>query len=441
MSPADSPATTPVLELRDLRVTRADGWSVALDELSLSAGGVGALVGPSGCGKTSLLLGWLGLTGDAVSGACRVLGAAWPPAHTSAGRQMLAGPVTVLLQDARATFDPLARVGAQLLDLTGRKRAACQTALADLGLADPLRIFAAWPHQLSGGQAQRVLLAVAFLRAPRLLIADEPTAGLDGASIDDFTGGLEILRAAHGTAVLVSTHDLSLVEALGAALWRHDGARFVAAGHERAAWPAADFGTTGACLLRATGVRHAFGATGVLDGVDLELLRGEVVALVGSSGCGKTTLAQVLARQLTPDAGRIDGPRGVLLPQDALGSLTPGRSIRSLVAETAVDGFDLEVEAAAVGLPPASLDRTAARLSGGERRRAALLRALSVGPQLLILDEPTASLDYTAARAVMETVLAVQRRRGLTCLWITHDPDLAAAYAHRVLTLHGGRLG
>jgi ABC-type dipeptide/oligopeptide/nickel transport system ATPase subunit len=129
-----------------------------------------------------------------------------------------------------------------------------------------------------------------------------------------------------------------------------------------------------------------------------------------------------------------------LLFQDAFASLTPGRTIRELLEETRVESFDCDREAAAIGLSADSLDRTASELSGGERRRAALLCALSVDPPVLVLDEPTASLDHDSARSVMMMVMNAQRRRRLACLLITHDREMADAFAHRVLELTQGRL-
>ena len=189
---------------------------MSLEHLELGASEVAALVGSSGCGKTSLLLGWTGLLPEVdVTGTRRVLGSAWPEANTSPWREMLAGPVTVLLQDAKAALDPLQRIGVQIRTVTGSSVDQCLEALGSLGLSEGKRILKSRPHELSGGQAQKVLLAIALLRAPKLLLADEPTASLDGASIDSFVAGVELLRERHGTAILLATHDFTLVEAVG----------------------------------------------------------------------------------------------------------------------------------------------------------------------------------------------------------------------------------
>jgi peptide/nickel transport system ATP-binding protein len=333
-----------------------------------------------------------------------------------------------------------------------------------LGLSEGKRILESRPHELSGGQAQKVLLAIALLRAPKLLLADEPTASLDGASIDSFVAGVELLRERHGTAILLATHDFTLVEAVGARLFEHHEDAFEAASARSRTWPDWERRECRGVVLRVLGLTKSFGANSVLCDLEMQMAPGEVVAIVGPSGCGKSTLARILTGHLKPDRGRVecasrqkllfretgrvqaDRPTetGVtdrqLLFQDAFASLTPGRTIRELLEETRVESFDCDREAAAIGLSADSLDRTASELSGGERRRAALLRALSVDPPVLVLDEPTASLDHDAARSVMMMVMNAQRRRRLACLLITHDREMADAFAHRVLELTQGRL-
>jgi iron complex transport system ATP-binding protein len=197
-------------------------------------------------------------------------------------------------------------------------------------------------------------------------------------------------------------------------------------------------------LLQARGLVVRLGGRTVLDGIDLTLRRGEVVALVGESGSGKTTLLRVLAGHRRPDAGEVHRPprRAAvqLLFQDALASMTPRRTVRDLLRETRAPHFDERFSAMRVGLQDGQLDRTVAELSGGERRRAALLRALSVNPELLLLDEPTASLDLGHQLDVQLLLAALNRDDRVTMVLSTHDLNLAAALCRHLILLRDGRV-
>ena len=185
-------------------------------------------------------------------------------------------------------------------------------------------------------------------------------------------------------------------------------------------------------------------AVEALRPLDLDVGTGRILGVLGPNGSGKTTLLRVLAGRLPAAAGTVARPARAaavqLVGQDAAASLTPGRPLRRLLAEASAPGFDLAASAAAVGLPLPLLEQPGGRMSGGEQRRAALLRALAVAPEVLLLDEPTASLDGATARGVLATLLALQRDRGLTMVIVTHELAMAEAIAHRVLLLQGGRL-
>lgn len=441
----DKMADPAVLALREVAVEAArGGFSVAVPELQLHGGAAAALLGPSGCGKSSLLLGLLGLRADLQRrGAVAVVGRPLPPPATPAWRHVLRHEMTLVPQDAHAALDPVQTVQAQLHAATGAQPPACAQALQQLGVADAPALLRRPPHRISGGQAQRVLLAIALLRRSPLLIADEPSANLDAARTAELVQNLRVLRG-EGTGVLVATHDHDLVTALAARtyVWR-DGA-FVPGPATLPAWPRRPaLDAFGDVVLACEGVGVRLGASWILRDVSFDLRAGEILALVGPSGAGKSTLARVLAGHRRATVGKVQRPAGPgvqLLFQDAYGSLTPHRTLQALVAERAAPGFDIIAQARALGLDAGHLRRRAAELSGGERRRAALLRALSVRPRLLILDEPTASLDRATAVPMIETLLAARARHAASLLLITHDRSLAEAVAHRVLTMAGGRL-
>lgn len=438
----------PLLEVNRCRVERADGWAVGLPSLELLPGQVVALYGPSGCGKTSVLRGLFGLLppdATTVTGLVRWMGRDLAIASPAERLHILRHEVSFLAQDAHAALDPLQALGAQIAAATYRSEADAVAMLGNLGVADAAAVGRRLPHQVSGGQAQRALLAIAFLRGSQVLVADEPSASLDGGSYAELLAHLQQLRQ-RGTALLLATHDLRLLRDLDARVFTARAGSFLPGEPHAAPWPSrgAGHGVGSLPVLAATGLTVAYGPRVVLDGVDFALRRGEVVAITGESGAGKTTLARVLAGHRAPDRGHVERPPRrtavQLVCQDAHGSLTPGRSVRSLVAEAVAPFFALDRTATTLQLRPSVVERAVATLSGGERRRAALLRALAVHPDVLVLDEPTASLDREAAVAVLEVLLGLQAERGLALVLVTHDLELARAVADRVLVLQGGRL-
>ncbi len=427
-------------------------FRVSVPDLSLSPGSVTAILGPSAAGKTTLLLGLLGLGGIArVGGRVSFRGAAWPLAGSPAQRELLAQGVCLLLQDAQAALDPVARIGEQVAALTGAESVAIVAALASLGVEDAEQILLRYPHQVSGGEARRVTLAIALLRRPGLVVADEPSAGLDEARKRDLVRCLLQLKEKTGCALLISTHDHDFAVSLGADPYALSEGVLVPGWPENTPWPVRQHPVApdASVVLSARQVQVRHAERLLLDGVDCEVRRGEIVAICGPSGAGKTTLARAFVGHLDRRAGfvvkgSIMRPSRIaatqLLYQNAFASLTPGLRLRSMLKEAYAADFDFEAEAAALGLDSDCLDRRAVEMSGGQVRRAALLRALAVRPEVLILDEPTAMLDRRSSLAVVETLLRAQDRCKLAILWITHDLGLAEAIADSVRHMEGGRL-
>jgi len=439
--------TESLLTLEDF-VVRRPSWVCRVPRLEVTRGRAFALVGPSGCGKSSVLRAALGLPDGLESAGVLLWGAKHAAPDTAEHRAWLRRDVAVVLQDPVAALDPYVPVGTQIAAATAATPAEIGAAVAELGIeaARWARMRRRRPHEISGGEAQRCVLAVALLRQPSLVVADEPGASLDDANLQRLLAALRALRD-RGAALLLATHDQRVVEGLGARPLTWDGDAFVGTGLWRESpWAEVRPRRTelGSELLRLEGVGVTLGGTPVLDGLDLALRRGEAVAIVGSSGAGKTTLGRVLAGHIAPRFGSVHRPERStavqMLFQDAAGSLTPGRSIQQLVDEVAVPGFDAVATAARLGLPAGALLRCVDQLSGGERRRVALLRALSVRPEVLVCDEPLASLDRGAARAVTQLLFDVRRDWGLTMVLFSHDREWCDAVADRVLELRHGRL-
>lgn len=442
------PTVPPLLEVDDFAVRRRDCIRVELPNLRLCGGEVAALYGPSGCGKTTVLQGLMNLLPSAscrVTGEVRLAGRGLLQLGSAELQHCLRHQVVYLAQDAHAALDPLAKVGLQIQQATDCSSEAAAAAMAELGIDEPVQLCQRYPHQVSGGEAQRALLAIAFLRQPALVVADEPSASLDGGSYAELLLQLQKLLA-RDSCLLIATHDHRLLADLGASVYAAADGRFLPCELGELQWPPRP--ATSECgelpILQARGLRVAYGGRVVLDGVDFSIRRGEIVAVVGESGSGKTTLARLLAAHSRPDAGEIDRPKRAsavqLCCQDALASLTPGRSLAELIEEARNPLFELEAACRAIALDSHLLARTGALMSGGERRRAVLLRALAVHPDVLVLDEPTASLDRKSAIALMQSLLLLQKNRGLAVVLITHDLELARAFADRVVVVARGQL-
>ncbi|MFO1051424.1 MAG: ATP-binding cassette domain-containing protein [Planctomycetota bacterium] len=439
------PADGVALDIEDLVLTRASGFSLRVPRLRLPEGTIGVVAGPSGSGKSTLLDAIAGVprSGDRLTarGAIRIAGQPRPAPRTAALRALLRERVVVLPQDAISALDPLQQLREWLATRTGAPPAALAAALRELGVDDADALLARHPHAVSGGQAQMALLAVALCRRPALCLLDEPTAGLDSRRVDDLLAALARLRARHPRcAILIASHDPRLRDRLPVESFVIGDGALRNAVPEVGPFPSAGRAQPGGeILLRARGLCIAHGGRDVQRGLDVELRAGEIVVVLGPSGVGKTSLARVLAGHARAARGSIERmvPRTAvqMLFQDARGSLTPGVSMRRQCREVAASGVDLDADARELGLDPELLDRSVEGVSGGECRRAALLRALCVRPRVLLLDEPTANLDREAACAVVELLLRVRSRHAVAMLWITHDDDLARAVADRVLRL------
>lgn len=479
-------AGTPALRVRGLGVAFAGARAHVLDgvDLTLERGAAIGIAGPSGSGKTTLALALLGLlpAGAAVTpGTERWLGptrldalgpAAWP---TVRGRRL-----AMVFQEPLLALHPAMSVGAQIAE-AGRLHGLAADEATDrmregldvMGFDAPERIAARYPHELSGGQRQRVLLAMAMLLRPEVLIADEPTTALDPARRDAVLDALDALRSTHGTAILLISHDVALLHARCDAVHRLADGRLtplaVPARADASAPAAPAAPNVVAPLLRVEDLHVGYGAddatdagaTDVLAGVSLTLARGEVLGVIGPSGTGKTTLAQAILQLIPARRGRVvfDGidlatcrgeplrrlrRRLQYVAQDAGASLPAHRSAVEAVAEGLLvhqiaRGAAARAQARAlldeVGFPAARATARIATLSSGERQRVAIARALGPGPDLLVCDEPTASLDGARREQVLALLERLRDTRGLALLLISHDHAAIARLAPWVLPL------
>ncbi|NLD53326.1 MAG: ABC transporter ATP-binding protein [Burkholderiaceae bacterium] len=365
-------------------------------------------------------------------------------------------------------------------------------------IKEPQRRFDSLPHQLSGGQRQRAMIAMALACNPKLVIADEPTTALDVTVQAQIMALLAELQKEIGMAVLLITHDLPLVRSFasrvgvmraGRILERGPTAdvfeapvheytrRLVDARPQRMVTEMAEESATGAPVLKTRGLRCTFVTSAgwfrhhrfeALKGIDLSLPPGRTLGVVGESGSGKTTLAMTILRlvtgltsgEVTVAGKRIDQlPERALRPhrrtfqmvfQDPYNSLSPRMTVGGIVGEAlALHRPDLDPAArraataqalSEVGLDPDMSMRCPHEFSGGQRQRIAIARALVLKPTLLVLDEPTSALDLTVQRQVLELLVSLQQRHGLSYLLITHDLAVIRAMAHRVMVMKDGEV-
>lgn len=507
------PDTPPLLEIRDLCVRygrRGRAFDALRDVgLTVDAGERVGVVGESGSGKSTLalaLLRALGPAGRVTGGSMRFRGADIAAMSGRALRMLRSAGIGLVQQEPMAALNPAMTIGRQLREVprvAGPGATAAeidgriQTMLEEVRLDDGARILAAYPHQLSGGQLQRVCLAMVLLGQPSLLILDEPTTSLDTRTSAAIVDLVRDMADRHGIALLLISHDLGLVGALtdrvlvmqgGAVVDRGTAAEIFAggthpytAGLVRAMTPAGPTPSGDPAplaarepLVRIAGVGKSYplagrwggvaGQVAALRGLDLEIVPGETLALVGESGSGKSTLGRILAGLEAADDGTVafDGveigatsvdrrPRDVRLDiqmvfQDPDGSLNPSLSVgRQLSRALASRGGILDANATAtlldrVRLPAAFALRLPRELSGGQKQRVAIARAFAPAPRIVVADEPVSALDASLRRDVLDLLRRLQTDHGTALLLISHDLMLVRWFADRVAVLRDGAI-
>ncbi len=413
--------------------------------------------------------------------------------------------IAMIFQDPMTCLNPVRTVGQQIgeavalhLGLKGEAlRRRCLHLLQQVGIPEPERRIDSYPHQLSGGQRQRVMIAIALAGEPELLIADEPTTALDvtiQAQIMDLLVRLQRQRA---MALWLITHDLGLVaDVADRAAVMQEGKivetctrdrqpLFVAPEHPYTRKLLAALPRLDRCLerryepgrpllqvrdlrvwypIRRGLLRRVKGHVKAVDGVSFTLPEGRTLALVGESGCGKTTLGKALLRLIPVTAGRIyyRGRELERLPtrercrelqivfQDPFSAMNPRMLVGDIVAEglrtlrpelSARQRIErVESLLAEVGLPPEARLRYPHEFSGGQRQRICIARALAVEPRLIVCDEPTSALDVSVQKQILELLKALQRRTGVSYLFISHDLAVVAEIADQVAVMHQGRI-
>ena len=487
------------------------GPRTAVGEISLtvSPGQVLAIVGESGSGKSVTALSLLGLLpATAQVRGSAVLSGGGPPGTELVGatpatlRSIRGRRIAAVFQDPFTTFNPVLRIGNQIAEaVLAHARIGAQDAMAQVlellarvGLGDAHRISRSFPHELSGGQLQRAMIAMAISGEPELLIADEPTTALDVTVQAGILDLLHELREDIGTAILLITHDMGVAADLAddVVVMRHGTimesgtVRQVFSSPQSAytqelltAVPRIDLPPSGrthpsplpaesVAELRDVTIAYSSGHRRLVavDGVSLSVPAGETVGLVGESGSGKTTLGKAMARLVPAASGsivvagrdlRAMNSRHLRTVQAKIGFVfqNPSDSLNPRARVGAIVGQPLRLHTALrraerhgrvaemldrVDLPAETAGRFPHELSGGQRQRVAIARALILGPRLVIADEPTSSLDVAVQATILELIAQLQREFGFGCLFISHDLAVVRQVSRQVTVMRNGQV-
>jgi peptide/nickel transport system ATP-binding protein len=479
---------------------------------TVEPGQVLALVGESGSGKTTTghaILGLLPGNGSVLGGQIRLRETVLTDLSPKAWRGVRGKAISLIPQDPTVSLNPVRRVGHQVEDVlrlhTGLNADARRRRVYELfdlvGFTDVERRYRQYPHELSGGMRQRVLIAAAVAVEPEVIVADEPTSGLDATVQKQVLDLLEELRTRTGTAVVLVTHDLGVAadrsERIGVmqhgrlvetgstaeviAVPRHEYTRRLLdsvpsrqAPRVRDRIDLSDHPSADDIVIDVRDLTKHYDDVPAVDGISFQVRRGETFSIVGESGSGKSTTARVLTGLAPATGGSVtllgsdithldrrafrplrrdiqivyQNPYSSFDPRfdvydvvdEPLRSLEPaGRSWRPGGRRRPhEDRVVAALEAAA--LPADFVRRHPRQLSGGQRQRVAIARALVAEPSVLVLDEPISALDVSVAAQILALLARLQRERNLTYVFISHDLAVVRAISDRVAVMRQGRI-
>jgi peptide/nickel transport system ATP-binding protein len=487
----------PLLAIAGLEVEgHADGrWHQIVRgiDLSLRRGEVLGLIGESGAGKSTIGLAAMGYAkpGCRITSGSIVFDGMELRARREAERRALRGSrIAYVAQSAAAAFNPAHRLIDQTIETAlahgmSTREEARQRAIdlyRRLRLPDPSGIGLRYPHQVSGGQLQRAMTAMAMMCRPDLIVFDEPTTALDVTTQVDVLAAIRGIVEESGTAAIYVTHDLAVVAQMAHRIMVLRHGRTVEEAdtrtmlstptqdYTRSLWAVRNIAKPEKApqdsLLAVEHVSAAYGRIPVLHDISLAVPRARTVAVVGESGSGKSTLARVITGLLPAASGRVafngqplpnsltERPRELrrriqLIYQSADNALNPRQTVEEIVSRPLELYFGLKGEAREaratelmqmIELDETFLDRLPGELSGGQKQRIGIARALAARPELVICDEITSALDQIVQEEILRLLMRLQKELQMSYLFITHDIATVRATTDEIVVMHGGRV-
>ena len=492
-----SPKGDILLDIKGLKIQgfSDEKWHEIVNgvDLTLRRGEVMGLIGESGAGKSTLGLAAMGYTQP----GCRITageiifdGVDLAKLSDAERRKFWGNRMTYVAQSAAASFNPAHRLIVQTTASTIRSGLKERSeAYSDacvlydaLNLPDPEHIGDRYPHQVSGGQLQRVMTAMAMSPRPDLIVFDEPTTALDVTTQVEVLSSMRKIVEEFNTAAIYITHDLAVVAQMS------DFIKVLRYGCEVEEAPTREMLSTpkesytkslwsvralekqeqeiGQSVLSLKGIDAAYGASKVLFDVDIEVPKGSTVAVVGESGSGKSTTARVITGLLPQTAGSVhfDGTelppaladrskdqkrRIQMIYQMADTAMNPRQTVRDIIGRPLEFYLDLRGKAKndritelleMIELDGRFLERLPSELSGGQKQRICIARALAANPDFVICDEVTSALDQIVQEGILKLLLRLQKELGLTYLFITHDISTVKAISDQVVVMNEGKV-
>jgi len=485
-----------LLEMRDIVIDgyTDDHWLPIIKgiDLTLRRGEIMGLIGESGAGKSTLGLATMGFARPGcriTSGSILFDGIDLMAASEDVKRDLRGSRIAYVAQSAAASFNPAHRLIDQTIEASVRHgisteadaKSDAKILFAELQLPDPNKIGDRFPHQVSGGQLQRVMTAMAMSSRPDLIIFDEPTTALDVTTQVEVLASMRQIVEKFNTAAVYITHDLAVVAQManviqvlryGETVENADTRTMLShpeKEYTKSLWSVRSIDkpeeVSKDIILKIENIDAAYGGgVKVLDNVSIDVPRGHTVAVVGESGSGKSTTARVITGLLPPNKGKVTF-NGEVLPaalkdrsieqlkkiqmiyQMADTAMNPRHTVRDIIGRPLEFYLGLSGKARdkrllelleLIELDETFVDRLPAEMSGGQKQRVCIARALAAEPDLIICDEVTSALDQIVQKGILSLLLRLQKEFGITYIFITHDIATVKAISDQIVVMYQG---